>query len=125
MVYMIPFDFVAEVRCFLGLVFASSKANRMTLSTLFLVKYGCLNYHFLIGTLVHLPANVGIFSLVIFSHNDYIDVIRFFVLERTFHPFEELNRPSRNVIIQFIFATMFNYGHRRRVYQLVGKSLTS
>ena len=100
MVMAMPFDLVAEVRCFFGVLRASSKANFSTRSTpMRLITVSCTTTS-RGGAGEHLAADRGIFALGVLAHHPEVDVAGLSVGERRRHAGHQPHRAQIDVLIE-------------------------
>ena len=100
MVMAMPFDLVAEVRCFFGVLRASSKANFSTRSTpTRLITVSCTTTS-RGGAGEHLAADRGIFALGVLAHHPEVDVAGLAVGERRRHAGHQPHRAQIDVLVE-------------------------
>ena len=100
MVMAMPFDLVAEVRCFFGVLRASSKANFSTRSTPMRDMHGFLHHDFALGAGEHAAADRGIFALGVLAHHPEIDVAGLAIGERRRHAGHQPHRAQIDVLVE-------------------------
>ena len=80
-----PLLFVAEVRCFFGRVWASSKAYLRIAVDADAGHDGFLHHRFAVGALEDLAADAGVFALGVLPHDVEVDVAGFAAGQRAGH----------------------------------------
>ena len=100
MVMAMPFDLVAEVRCFFGVLRASSKANFSTRSTPMRRHHRLLHDHLALGAGEHAAADRRIFALGVLAHHPEVDVAGLAVGERRRHAGHQPHRAQIDVLVE-------------------------
>ena len=100
MVMAMPFDLVADVRCFFGVFRASSKANFRTRSTPMTGHHRLLHDDLALGAGEHAPADRRILALGVLAHDPEIDVAGLAAGERRRHARHQAHRPQVDVLVE-------------------------
>ena len=100
MVIAMPFDLVADVRCFFGVLRASSKANFRTRSTPMTAHHRLLHDHLALGAGEHAAADRRVLTLGVLAHHPEIDIAGLAVGERRRHARHQADRPQVDVLIE-------------------------
>jgi len=95
-----PLDFVAEVRCFFGVLRASSKANFSTRSTPIAGQDGLLHHDFAVGAGKRPPADRRIFAFGVLAHDPEIDVAGLPIRERRRHARHQPDGTQIDVLVE-------------------------
>ena len=95
-----PFDLVAEVRCFFGVLRASSKANFEYAIDADARQHGFLHHHLALGAGEHAAADSGIFAFGILAHHPEIDVAGLAIGERRRHARHQPHRAQIDVLVE-------------------------
>jgi hypothetical protein len=93
MVIAMPFDLVAEVRCFLEREFEHAVDADAG-------EDGLLHHHLALGAREDAPADRGIFAFGVLAHHPEVDVARLAVGERRGHARHQPHRPQVDVLIE-------------------------
>ena len=100
MVKVMPFDLVAEVRCFFGRVRASSKANFRMRSTPWRREHALLRDELAVGALEHAAADRGIFALGVLAHHVEVDIGLGAAGQRRAHARHQLARAQVHILVE-------------------------
>ena len=95
-----PFDFVAEVRCFFGRLWARSKANVRTRSMPTRRHHGLLDHDLALGAGEHAAADRGVLALRVLAHDPEVDVARLLVGERAGDARHQAHRTQVDVLVE-------------------------
>jgi hypothetical protein len=100
MVWMMPLDLVAEVRCFFGRDLRQLEGEAQTRSTPRRVKTALLDRHLLRRAGVEPAADLGVLALDVLAHDHEVDVAGLAAGERAGHPLEEPHRAEVDVLVE-------------------------
>ena len=100
MVKVMPFDLVAEVRCFFGRVRASSKANFRIRSTPWRVKTLCCETNSRSVPSNMRPPTDGVFALGVLAHHVEVDIRLGAIRERRAHARHQLAGTQVGVLVE-------------------------
>ena len=95
-----PFDLVAEVRCFFGVLRASSKANLQDAVDADAGEHRLLHDELALGAPEHAAADGGILTFGILPHHPEIDVAGLAIGERRRHAGHQPHRPQIDVLVE-------------------------
>ena len=100
-VWMMPFDLVAEVTCFLlASCWRSSKANLQDPVDALAGEDRLLHGHLVVGALEHAAADRGVLALGVLAHDPEIDVARLAIGQRAGHALEQPHRAQVHVLVE-------------------------
>ena len=100
MVMAMPFDLVAEVRCFFGVLRASSKANFSTRSTPMRRQHRLLHHDLALGARKHAAADRRVFALGVLAHHPEVDVAGLAAGQRRRHAGHQPHRAQIDVLVE-------------------------
>ena len=95
-----PLLFVAEVRCFLGRLWARSKAYLQDPVHAGAGHDGFLDHRFAVGAFEDLPADAGVFAFGVFAHDVEVDIARDPPGQRAGHAGQEFDRAEADVLVE-------------------------
>ncbi len=95
-----PFDLVAEVRCFFGRDCASSKANFRTRSMPILRHHRLLHHDLALAAFEHPAADARVLALGVLAHDHHVDVARRQAGERRAHARHQARRAQVDVEVE-------------------------
>ena len=115
-----PFDLVAEVRCFFGVERASSKANFKHAVDAGAAHHRFLHHDFALGAGEHLAADRRILALGVLAHHPEVDVAGLAAGERAGHAGHQAHGAQVDVLVELAPEQDQRAPQRDVVGQLVG-----